>query len=195
MDMQKNWHTYWKNPGDSGGPIDVAWSLPESVSIEGPLWPTPQLLPYPPLMTYGYKDFVIFPYKILYKDINDLTFIDADIDFLICDDVCVPEKANIKSIFENLEETLELEEWISKVPNTIYPVLGNQTKEFLEIRFSYNKKIENIYYFSENQNTVLHSGKQVLIKEDNNWLLKIRLQPEKTKISSVEGVIKINENS
>ena len=19
MDMQKNWHTYWKNPGDSGG--------------------------------------------------------------------------------------------------------------------------------------------------------------------------------
>ena len=21
MDMQKNWHTYWKNPGDSGGPI------------------------------------------------------------------------------------------------------------------------------------------------------------------------------
>ena len=23
MDMQKNWHTYWKNPGDSGGPIKV----------------------------------------------------------------------------------------------------------------------------------------------------------------------------
>ena len=102
----------------------------------------------------------------------------ANIDFLICDDVCVPEKANIKSIFENLEETLELKEWISKVPNTIYPVLGNQTKEFLEIRFSYNNKIENIYYFSENQNIVLHSGKQVLIKEDNNWLLKIPLQPE-----------------
>ena len=195
MDMQKNWHTYWKNPGDSGGPINVAWSLPEDVTIEGPLWPTPQLLPYPPLMTYGYKDFVIFPYKILYKDINDLTFIESNIDFLICDDVCVPEKANIKSIFENLEETLILKEWISKVPNTIYPVLGNQTKEFLEIRFSYNNKIENIYYFSENQNIVVHSGKQVLINEDNNWLLKIPLQLENSKISSIEGVIKINEDS
>ena len=25
MDMQENWHTYWKNPGDSGGPIKVKW--------------------------------------------------------------------------------------------------------------------------------------------------------------------------
>ena len=64
MDMQKNWHTYWKNPGDSGGPIKVIWNLPENVTIEGPFWPTPELLPYPPLMTYGYKDFVIFPYKV-----------------------------------------------------------------------------------------------------------------------------------
>jgi thiol:disulfide interchange protein DsbD len=195
MDMQKNWHTYWKNPGDSGGPINVAWTLPKNVKIEGPLWPTPQLLPYPPLMTYGYKDFVIFPYKIQYKDINDLTFIGADIDFLICADVCVPEKANIKSFFENIEETQILEEWISKVPNTIYPVLGSQTKRFLEIRFSYNDNIENIYFFLEKQNIVLHSGKQVLIKEENNWLLKIPLQFENLKISSIEGVIKINEDS
>ena len=21
MDMQNHWHTYWKNPGDSGGPV------------------------------------------------------------------------------------------------------------------------------------------------------------------------------
>ena len=95
MDMQKNWHTYWKNPGDSGGPIKVIWNLPENVTIEGPFWPTPELLPYPPLMTYGYKDFVIFPYKVSYTDIDNLSFVGADIDFLICDDVCVPEKANI----------------------------------------------------------------------------------------------------
>ena len=27
MDMQKNWHTYWKNPGDSGGPIKIIWKI------------------------------------------------------------------------------------------------------------------------------------------------------------------------
>ena len=195
MDMQKNWHTYWKNPGDSGGPIKVIWNLPENVSIEGPLWPTPELLPYPPLMTYGYKDFVIFPYKVSYTDIDNLSFVGADIDFLICDDVCVPEKANINTSFNKLQPSERFEEWLLKVPDTTLPILGNQTNEFLEIRFSYNEQIRNIYFFSDNQNLILHSGKQVLIKEENNWLLKIPLQSEGIKITSTEGVIKINNES
>ena len=178
MDMQKNWHTYWKNPGDSGGPIKVIWNLPENVTIEGPLWPTPELLPYPPLMTYGYKDFVIFPYKISYTDIDNLSFVGADIDFLICDDVCVPEKANIKTSFNNLQPSERFEEWLLKYLISLCLFLGSQTNEFLEIRFSYNDQIRNIYFFSDNQNVILHSGKQVLIKEENNWLLKIPLQSE-----------------
>ena len=32
MDMQKDWHTYWKNPGDSGGPIEVQWSYNQNSS-------------------------------------------------------------------------------------------------------------------------------------------------------------------
>jgi len=195
MDMQKNWHTYWKNPGDSGGPIKVIWNLPENVTIEGPLWPTPELLPYPPLMTYGYKDFVIFPYKVSYKDIDNLNFVGADIDFLICDDVCVPEKANINTTFNKLQPSERFEEWLLKVPDVTLPILGSQTKKFLEIRFSYNDQIKNVYFFSDNQNLILHSGKQVLIKEENNWLLKIPLQSEDLKISSAEGVIKINNES
>ena len=195
MDMQKNWHTYWKNPGDSGGPIKVIWNLPENVTIEGPLWPTPELLPYPPLMTYGYKDFVIFPYRVSYTDIDNLSFVKADIDFLICDDVCVPEKANINTSFNDLQPSERFQEWLLQVPDITLPILGSQTNEFLEIRFSYNDQIRNIYFFPDNQNLILHSGKQILIKEENNWLLKIPLQSEGLKISSTEGLIKINDES
>ena len=53
MDMQENWHTYWKNPGDSGGPIKVKWSHDNNISISKIYWPTPTLIPYEPLMTYG----------------------------------------------------------------------------------------------------------------------------------------------
>ena len=192
MDMQKNWHTYWKNPGDSGGPVKVIWNLPENVTIEGPLWPTPELLPYPPLMTYGYKDFVIFPYKVSYKDIDNLSFIGADIDFLICDDVCVPEKANIKTSFNKLQPSEKFEEWLLKVPDVTLPILGSYTEEFLEIRFSYNNTIADIYFYPDDQNTILHSGEQLLIKEENNWLLKIPLQSEGIKIPAIEGLIKID---
>ena len=195
MDMQKNWHTYWKNPGDSGGPIKVIWNLPENVTIEGPLWPTPELLPYPPLMTYGYKDFVIFPYKVSYTDIDNLSFVGADIDFLICDDVCVPEKANINTSFNKLLPSKRFKEWLLKVTDITLPILGSQTNEFLELRFSYNDQIRSIYFFSDDQNMILHSGKQVLIKEENNWLVKIPLQTEDLKISYIEGLIKINDES
>jgi len=195
MDMQKNWHTYWKNPGDSGGPIKVKWNLPENVTIKGPLWPTPELLPYPPLMTYGYKDFVIFPYIVSYTDINNLGFVGADIDFLICDDVCVPEKANINTSFDKLQPSKKFEEWLLKVPDVTLPILGSYTQEFLEIRFSYNNTIADIYFYPDDQNTILHSGEQLLIKEENNWLLKIPLQSEGIKILAVEGLIKIDDVS
>ena len=41
MDMQENWHTYWKNPGDSGGPIKVRWSHDDNIAISDLYWPTP----------------------------------------------------------------------------------------------------------------------------------------------------------
>ena len=25
LDMDPGWHTYWKNPGDSGGPFSIMW--------------------------------------------------------------------------------------------------------------------------------------------------------------------------
>ena len=86
IDMQENWHTYWKNPGDSRGPIKVTWSHDDSVSISELYWPTPTLIPYEPLMTYGYKNFVIFPFEINNSN-NVNSHIEANIDFLICDDI------------------------------------------------------------------------------------------------------------
>ena len=126
-------------------------------------------------MTYGYKDFVIFPYKINFENANSLTFINANINFLICDDVCVPEKANIKTNFDRLPNDKRLNDWLSKVPSIIFPVLSTQSKNFIEIRFSYNEKIDDIYFFPAQENSFLHAGKQILIKEENNWLLKLSL--------------------
>ena len=43
--MEPQWHTYWKNPGDSGLPTKIEWVLPEGWKA-GPIqWPYPQPLP------------------------------------------------------------------------------------------------------------------------------------------------------
>src|SRR6185437_13732190 len=49
LTLDKGWHTYWRNAGDSGLPTTLAWTLPAGISA-GPIeWLPPQLLPAGPL--------------------------------------------------------------------------------------------------------------------------------------------------
>jgi len=57
--MAPQWHTYWRNPGDSGLPTKVQWILPEGWKAGELQWPFPQPLPVGPLMNYGYEDEVV----------------------------------------------------------------------------------------------------------------------------------------
>ena len=120
MDMQDHWHTYWKNPGDSGGPLEITWGMPEGYEVSDILWPTPSLIPYPPLMTYGYENFVIFPILIKIPEENISDKFSADIDFLICDDICVPERALIETSFSELSSDANLDEIYRKIPSMFY---------------------------------------------------------------------------
>ena len=205
MDMQENWHTYWKNPGDSGGPIKVKWNYSNNILNVGEvLWPAPELIPYPPLMTYGYEDFVIFPFVVnlsnesTYSDQGstaDNLDIEAHIDFLICADICVPENAYIKTSLSKMSEDIQLDNWLNRVPSITLPTLIKKNKEFLEIRFSYNDDIANIYFYIDEKNTVIHSGNQNLIKEENNWLLKVPIDKNVELTNTISGVLNIDDKN
>ena len=193
MDMQKNWHTYWKNPGDSGGPIKIQWDTDKNIKIDEIKWPRPELIPYEPLMTYGYKDFVIFPFEYIKKDFLN-SKIKLNVDFLICDDVCVPEKALIETSLDEIAIDDDLVAWNDLVPTVTLPVLAEIDNKFIELRFSYNDQINLITFFIGNQNIVDHPGKQILTKEENNWLLKVPIIAEASNLNSIDGVLSINGN-
>tara|TARA_B100001559_G_scaffold66681_1_gene54078 strand:+ start:450 stop:2429 length:1980 start_codon:yes stop_codon:yes gene_type:complete len=193
MDMQKNWHTYWKNPGDSGGPIKVNWSHNDNISISELYWPTPSLIPYEPLMTYGYKNFVIFPFEIINSN-NKNSFIEASIDFLICDDVCVPEKAFIKTNLQDIKTDSSLHDWFLKVPAQTLPVKASLEKDFINIRFSSPFNVTSAIFFVDNQDIVEHASDQILSKEENNYLLKVKKIVDAEPFANLSGVISINNN-
>ena len=59
LQMAEGWHSYWRNPGDSGLPTMIDWSLPEGLAA-GPIqWPAPERQPYSSLMNFGYSDDVV----------------------------------------------------------------------------------------------------------------------------------------
>ena len=195
MDMQPHWHTYWKNPGDSGGPLEVTWDVSKNIQVSDVYWPAPELIPYPPLMTYGYEDFVIFPFKLDISDSLGSNYINADIDFLICDDICVPERAIINTSIDELLIDERLVDWLEKIPATTLPVLATQNDDYLELRFSFNDDIKDIYFYIEEKDIVLYASEQEVFKEENNWLLRVALEDKKVLSANVHGILSINNNS
>ena len=58
---QPEWHTYWKNPGDSGLPTMLEWKLPAGMDAGEIAWPTPKKIPIGTLANYGYENTVLLP--------------------------------------------------------------------------------------------------------------------------------------
>jgi thiol:disulfide interchange protein DsbD len=93
---QPHWHTYWKNPGDSGLPTRLRWVLPPHVSAGEIEWPTPKRLPVGPLVNYGYEGSLLLPVPLTL----DTGFREASLDirlhaeWLVCKEVCIPQSGD-----------------------------------------------------------------------------------------------------
>jgi len=96
--MEKGWHTYWRNPGDSGLPTTLEWSLPAGVTA-GPIeWPAPRALPAGPLVNFGYEGEVL--HLVVLEPQRSLTpggtlVLKARADWLVCKELCIPEGADL----------------------------------------------------------------------------------------------------
>jgi thiol:disulfide interchange protein len=97
FEIQPGWHTYWRNPGDSGDPPRIHWTLPEGVEA-GPLrWPRPQVIPVGPLANYGYSERAVHLIALSVPEewpIGEPVRIRADVDWLVCEEHCVPESGS-----------------------------------------------------------------------------------------------------
>lgn len=88
-----HWHTYWKNPGDSGLPTSLEWQLPPGMVAGAIQWPTPQRLPAGPLVNYGYEGAVLLqaPFDVPVHVDADRLEVRLRADWLACRENCIPQ--------------------------------------------------------------------------------------------------------
>src|SRR5438477_3389965 len=55
LDIAPGWHTYWRNPGDSGLPTEIAWTLPTGFRAGDIQWPVPERFVLGTIGNYGYS--------------------------------------------------------------------------------------------------------------------------------------------
>lgn len=100
LQPDEHWHVYWQNPGDSGMPISINWTLPDNISAEKIIWPIPEKIPFGDLTNYGYEGGVIVPVRMRSSGeiknalaVKALT-LEAKANWLVCKDACIPGSAN-----------------------------------------------------------------------------------------------------
>ena len=105
--IRPGWHTYWRNPGDSGAPTKLTWVLPDGFSASGIHWPYPERVPYGPLMNFGYHDEVVFLVQITVPESLDAREVRllAKGEWLVCADICIPEDADLELLLPVSNET------------------------------------------------------------------------------------------
>jgi thiol:disulfide interchange protein DsbD len=94
--IQKGWHTYWRNAGDSGEATRLQWTLPPGWTAGAFTWPTPRRIPLGPLVNYGYEGEVLLPMTLTAPadaKPGQATALKAQASFLVCAEICVPEDA------------------------------------------------------------------------------------------------------
>jgi DsbC/DsbD-like thiol-disulfide interchange protein len=97
LEMEKGWHTYWRNPGDSGLPTRVRWELPEGFAAGEIRWPYPIRFTTGPLVSYGYEHDVLLlveirvPPAVAAREVR----LAGRVDWLECRETCLPGKAEV----------------------------------------------------------------------------------------------------
>ena len=112
LEMKPGWHTYWRNPGDSGEATRITWTFPPEITLAGTgsrsgpagsedngagaiLWPAPQRLPLGPLVNYGYEGSVLLAVPVRVAPTapaSGTLVIRARASWLVCADICIPEE-------------------------------------------------------------------------------------------------------
>jgi thiol:disulfide interchange protein DsbD len=100
LNIDKNWHTYWKNPGDSGMPLEIEWNLPEGFTVETIQWQTPQRFNHDSVIGFGYENEMILlaeihPAATIQEEVAN---IEASITWLACSDMmCLPGNSEVST--------------------------------------------------------------------------------------------------
>jgi DsbC/DsbD-like thiol-disulfide interchange protein len=98
FELEKGWHIYWINPGDSGEPPKVKWELPAGLSAGAIEWPAPKRLGTASVRDFGYEDGVTLLVPMHAEESlrgTQTAQIVGNVSLLVCREMCIPGKAQV----------------------------------------------------------------------------------------------------
>ena len=96
---QPEWHTYWRNPGDSGLPTQIELNLPAGITAGEVQWPLPQKLKAGNLTNYGFEKTVLLavPLTVTHAfkpNASQTLDLQVHANWLVCRLECIPQEGD-----------------------------------------------------------------------------------------------------
>lgn len=204
FELNPGWHTYWINPGDSGLPMEINWTLPEGLEIKNIMWPSPEIAALDPLISYGYYDELILPILIKANDsYKEEGRFSARLNFLVCKDVCIPEEAEIfGNLFEfSNEDILRSQKliniWMEKVPKGFQDRISAKISDgTFQLNWKSESAAKEVYFYPEQEGLISYNAKQFYKFTNKESTLTVD-RPDRNKVNydNISGILEISDGT
>lgn len=188
-----HWHTYWKNPGDSGIATTIEWLLPEGASAGEIVWPIPSRFTLGSVTNYGYANEVTLPIKITVpQDIEpgDKFTALATVDWLVCSEECLPQQVKLSLSLPVVAVSVPLgqgsaliEEALKQQPvASPWPISAKTIATGLEVRIGladsqseqFAEQFKDVWFFPDQWGKVAQSAEQSKHFDNNELVIHLR---------------------
>ncbi len=200
--LQEGWHVYWKNPGDSGLPLELKWTLPAGYSAGDVVYPTPEPISVGPLVNFGFHGEPIFLVPITAPaDAQSGAAVEVKLTarWLICAEICVPEEGDFSFMLpvSDAPETNADEAGLFAKARAATPVAFtgeaafNADKDKLVLRAAPMEKARDAYFFPTTEGLTEPAAKQRLALKDSAVTVTMTPGPvyEPNGLATLEGVL------
>src|SRR5438309_2839895 len=104
--LEPGWKTYWRTPGDSGVPPRFDFSKSENIEAVTILWPAPTKFDDGAGgHSVGYHNQIVLPLRIVAKNPDKPVTLRADINYAVCEKLCIPVEAKAELAFTSVAST------------------------------------------------------------------------------------------
>ncbi len=206
-----HWHTYWVNPGDSGLPTKLAWTLPAGFTA-GPIeWPHPKKLPLGPLTNFGYEGEVLHLVTLQTPaslKAGETVTLSAKAEWLVCADVCIPEDGVVSITLPvsagphsvNAQNATAFTTARGALPQTTSGWKSSATIAGTTLQISIsppagenieaNFGSQEVSFYPLRDDLIANAGKQVLSRLGEGFVLTVPLaDPVNRELKSLDGVL------
>ena len=136
---QPQWHTYWRNPGDSGLATELQWQLPDGLTSGNIIWPAPQKIPVGSMANYGYEGSVLLVTPVQVGPKFKASASETDItvqlraSWLVCKQECIPQEGEFLVRVPVKGSTVTASEaFQAALSNQALPLKGNHSAVIAE---------------------------------------------------------------